>query len=116
MGPTNNWMHSLTSQVEVYLNDTLVTPSTNTYPFLAYIETLLSYGTEAKETQLTSKMRHKETGGNMGAVNVDTSNAINEGLAIVHHGESVVEIMGRLHVDLFLQDRFLINGVSVKTC
>ena len=116
MGPTNNWLHSLFSQVEVYLNDTLVTPSTNTYPFRAYIKTLLSYGTKAKEMQLTSKMRHKETAGNMGAVNVDTSNAINEGLAIIHHGESVVEIMGRLHVDLFLQDRFLINGVSVKTC
>ena len=26
----------------------------------------------------------------------------------------VVETMGRLHVDLFLQDRFLLNGVSVK--
>ena len=26
----------------------------------------------------------------------------------------VVEMMGRLHVDLFLQDRFLLNGVSVK--
>ena len=26
----------------------------------------------------------------------------------------VVEMMGRLHVDLFLQDRFLLTGVSVK--
>ena len=26
----------------------------------------------------------------------------------------VVEMMGRLHVDLFLQDRFLLKGVSVK--
>ena len=26
----------------------------------------------------------------------------------------IVEMMGRLHVDLFLQDRFLLNGVSVK--
>ena len=25
----------------------------------------------------------------------------------------IVEMMGRLHVDLFLQDRFLLNGVSV---
>ena len=30
-------------------------------------------------------------------------------------GESrIVEMMGRLHVDLFLQDKFLLNGVSVK--
>ena len=26
----------------------------------------------------------------------------------------IIEMMGRLHVDLFLQDRFLLNGVSVK--
>ena len=29
-------------------------------------------------------------------------------------GSRVVEMMGRLHVDLFMQDRFLINGVTVK--
>ena len=37
VGPVNNWLHSLFSQVDVYLNDILVTPSTNTYPFRAYI-------------------------------------------------------------------------------
>ena len=26
----------------------------------------------------------------------------------------VVDMMGRLHVDLFLQDKFLLNGVDVK--
>ena len=32
-----------------------------------------------------------------------------------HLAESrVVDMMGRLHVDLFLQDRFLLNGVDVK--
>ena len=32
-----------------------------------------------------------------------------------HIAESrIVEMMGRLHVDLFRQDRFLLNGVSVK--
>ena len=29
-------------------------------------------------------------------------------------GSRVVEMMGRLHADLFLQDIFLLNGVSVK--
>ena len=55
VGPVNKWLHSLFSQVDVYLNDTLVTPSTNTYPYRAYIETALSYGADAKETQLTSQ-------------------------------------------------------------
>ena len=38
----NNWLHSLFSQVDVYLNDTLVTLSSNTYPFRAYVDTMLS--------------------------------------------------------------------------
>ena len=29
-------------------------------------------------------------------------------------GSRVVEMMGRLHVDLFMQDRFLLNGVTVR--
>ena len=39
VGPVNNWLHSLFSQVDVYLNGTLVTPSTNTYAYRAYMRT-----------------------------------------------------------------------------
>lgn len=42
----------MSNQVDIYLNDTLVNPSTITYSFRAYVEMLLSYGTEAKETTL----------------------------------------------------------------
>ena len=42
LGPVNNWMRLLFSQVDVSLNGTLVTPSSNTYAHRAYIETLLS--------------------------------------------------------------------------
>ena len=45
--PVNNWLHSLFCQVDASMNGTLVTPSTSTYPYRAYIETLLSYGAEA---------------------------------------------------------------------
>ena len=41
--PTNLWLHSLFTQVDILLNGTLVTPSENTYPYKAYLETLLSY-------------------------------------------------------------------------
>ena len=114
VAPVNNWLHSLFSQVDVYLNDTLVTPSSNTYPFRAYVDTLLSYGAEAKTTQLTSQLWYKDTAGHMDATIADGGNT---GLVERrrHISESrVVEMMGRLHVDLFLQDRFILNGVSVK--
>ena len=56
VAPVNNWLHSLFSQVDLYINDTLVTPSSITYPFRAYVETLVSYGAEANKTQLTSQL------------------------------------------------------------
>ena len=117
VAPVNNWLHSLFSQVDVYLNGTLVTPSTNTYPYCAYIETLLSYGSEAKETQLTSQLWYKDTAGRMDAVNIVDEDVMNRGLVSrrAHVTQSrVVDMMGRLHVDLFLQDRYLLNGVDVK--
>ena len=114
VAPVNNWLHSLFSQVDVYLNDTLVTPSSNTYPFRAYVDTVLSYGAEAKNTQLTSQLWYKDTAGHMDSTTVDGGNTgLDERRR--HISESrVVEMMGRLHVDLFLQDRFLLNGVNVK--
>ena len=114
VAPVNNWLHSLFSQMDVYLNDTLVTPSSNTYPFRAYVDTALSYGAEAKNTQLTSQLWYKDTAGHMDATTVDGGNT---GLIERqrHIAESrIVEMMGRLHIDLFLQDIFLLNGVSVK--
>ena len=63
LGPVNLLMHSLFSQVDVALNDKLVSSLTNTYAYRAYLETLLNYGKEAKEFQLTSVMWYKDTSG-----------------------------------------------------
>ena len=93
---------------------TLVTPSSNTYPFRAYVDTVLSYGDEAKNTQLISQLWYKDTAGHMDAKNVDGGNTgLDERRRYIAESR-IVEVMGRLHVNLFLLDRFLINGVSVK--
>ena len=114
VAPVNNWLHSLFSKVDLYLNDTLVTPSSNTYPFRAYVDTILNYGDEAKNTQLTSQLWYKDTAGHIDATNLDGGNTgLDERRRYIAESR-IVEMMGRLHVDLFLQDRFLLNGVSVK--
>src|SRR5215468_6828817 len=61
VGPINNWMHSLFSQVDVYLNHKLVTAQNNTYGYRAYIENLLNYGHDAKITHLTSVLYNEDT-------------------------------------------------------
>jgi len=39
VGPVNLFLHSLFSQVDISLNGTLITSSTNTYPYRAMIKT-----------------------------------------------------------------------------
>ena len=117
VGPMNNWLHSLFNQIDVYLNGMLVTPSNNTYAYRAYIEALLSYGTNVKVTQLTSQLYHKGTATHMDAVGIVDGAAANEGFVVRRATivrSWVVDIMGLLHVDLFVQHKFLINGVDVK--
>ena len=92
-------------------------PSTNTHAYRAYIETLLSYCTDAKVTQLTSQLLHKDTATQMDAVEIVDGVAANEWFVARRETivrSRVVDMMDRLHVDLFLQDKFLINGVDVK--
>src|SRR6266516_8169398 len=43
IAPCNLFLHSLFSEIDVKLNGTLISSSNNTYPYRAYIETLLSY-------------------------------------------------------------------------
>ena len=45
--PVNLLLHSMFSHVDILLNGTLISNSTNTYPYRAMLETLLSYGCDA---------------------------------------------------------------------
>ena len=61
VAPVNNFLHSLFKQVDVYLNGKQVTPAMGTYPYRAYIETLLNYDVSAKEYQFSSALYYKDT-------------------------------------------------------
>jgi len=117
VGPVNLFLHSLFSQVNISLNGTLITSSTNTYPYRAMIETLRSYGMDAKTSQLTSALYYKETAGNMDSVDFEDENDVNKGLAVRRHmarESRVIDMMGRLHADIFFQNRYMLNEVGVK--
>ena len=66
VGPANLFLHSLFSQVDISLNGTQMTASTNTYPYRAMLETILSYGEDAKKVAVDSGLvlrRHGRTHG-----------------------------------------------------
>ena len=116
IGPVNLLMHSLFSQVDVALNDKLVSSSTNTYAYWAYLETLLNYRKEAKESQLTSVVWYKDTAGKMDE-RVVVEAGENKGLvkrASLTKSSKVMDMMGRIHSDIFFPEKLPMNGIGVR--
>ena len=119
VGPANLFLHSLFNQVDVSLNERLITSSTPTYPFRAIIETLLSYGHDAKKSQLSSALYYKDTAGKMDVVDptVEEDEDANVGLKsryALTQRSRVVDMIGRIHSDIFFQNKYLLNGVNMK--
>ena len=118
VGPVNLFLHSLFSQVDVSLNERLISPSTNTYPYRAMIETLLNYGEDAKASQLSMAMFYKDTPGKMDVVNpVAEHDDTNMGLKARYEftkGSDTVDMTGPIQSDIFFQDRLLLNGVNLR--
>ena len=117
VAPTNLFLHTLFSDVDLMLNDRLITPSNNTYNYRAMFESLLTYGPEAKESQLTSSLFYKDTAGHMDDSNPLSQNATNEGLKKRHaftKTSQSVDMMGTLHLDLMFQERLLLGGIDIK--
>ena len=71
VGGVNLFLHSLFQQVDVSLSDLQVSQLAETYANRAYIESLLSYGPQAKTSQLTAALYYKDTAGNMDRPNPD---------------------------------------------
>ena len=53
IAPECNFLHTLWSQIDVYLNGSLVMQSNNNYLYQVHIENLLSFEQEAKTSQLS---------------------------------------------------------------
>ena len=117
VAPVNLLLHSIFSEVDLKLNDTLVSSTNNTYAYRSYIETLLSYGPAAKLSQLTSSMYYKDVAGSMEEADPHDANALNIGMkkrhALINAGR-VVDLLGCIHSDLFFQEKYLPSDVGLR--
>ena len=111
VGCVNGLMHALFNQVVVKLNDTMVSENNNTYHYRAHLENLLSFGTEAKQNQLSAALWFKDTAGHMD--DIAAANAGNVKRKEYIAESKTVQLMGRIHSDMFMQNRYLVNGVDL---
>jgi hypothetical protein len=116
VGPVNLFLHSMFSQVDISLNERIISSSNNTYPYRAMIEKLLNHGYDTKTSQLSSELFFKDTAGRMNTFDVTDDNP-NEGFnkrAEMFKLSASVDMIGRLHLDIFHQERLLLNMVDMK--
>ena len=114
VAPVNNFLHSLFNQIDIYFNQKPISAPNNTYPYRAYIESLLNYGPAAKQSHLTTALWYSDTAGEMDSL---PGTGKNQGLKTRQHfilGGKTVDLLGHLHCDIFNQDKLLINGVEMK--
>jgi len=83
------------------------------------LETLLSYGSDAKASQLTSEMYYKYDAGRMDAFRIreDAGQLPNTGhFARRAHAKlsNEFDMIGRIHADIFFQERYVLNEVGIK--
>ena len=137
--PVNDLLNSLWSNVELYLNDRLISHSNNMHGYLSMFSHLIHDSEESLESERTMRLIYKDTPGQMNSVNANVPNwkqkiagfdFTNEGNALVNednvsnHGlyqrypytnsSKTVELMGPLRIDMFEQDRYLPNGIDIK--
>jgi hypothetical protein len=103
----------------VSFNGTIITNSSNTYPYRAYIENLLSYGPAAKKSQLTAALFYQDEAGKMDKADPLAGAAADRNSALTTRAlftseSKELDMMGRIHSDIFFQQRYMLNEVNTK--
>lgn len=105
VAPVNQLLHSAFQQVNLYINDTKVTPPSTFYAQRAMIETILLFGKEVNKTQNIAAGYFNDTDNSIAmSTTGDSSYAKRARLAL---GSKEFELMGRPRLDLFHQHKYL---------
>lgn len=99
--PVNNFFSSLFQQIDLYLNNTLVTSATNLYHYRAFFDNLFYQSEEAKKTFMYSYFWNENDGERKARIKP------------IFDGKTI-KLIGPLHLDLCQQERLLLNMVDVN--
>ena len=113
---TNNFLHSLFSQCSLTLNGTTITKTTELYQYRSYLETLLTYGSDAATSHLTNGFWYLETG-DLQTCDPTKAESRNTGFisrwTLVKQSKEV-QLLGRLHSDICSVFPYLLPGVELQ--
>ena len=106
VAPINLILHSIFSDLEVKLNETVISTCGGLYPYRCYIETLLSFGSDAKSSQLQASGYAADVAGHFDETDPMGAAAQNRGL--------IKDLCGKLHFDLSYQDKLIPSDVGLR--
>jgi len=83
------------------------------------LETLLSYGEDAKKSQLTSELFYKDDSGRIKETIVEEAGGRVPNCGLQKRREFVArsrefDMIGRIHGDIFFQERYILNEVGMR--
>jgi hypothetical protein len=112
----NNFLHTLFSQCNIALNGANITQSGDLYNYRAYLETLLTYGSDAATSHLTNGYWYVDVG-DMLPCDPTKEDSSNKGFILrwerMKQGKEI-EMYGRIHSDICNVPKFLLPGVSLQ--
>ena len=94
----------------------LTSSATNTYAHCSILDMLLNYDKEVAESQLGCGLFCKDTAGQMEEMDITAHPVLNTDLGMRSEWtktSKTVELQGRIHSDLFNQEKLILNGVDL---
>ncbi len=107
VGPVNNWMNALFKEAVMTLNGTHIAHFN--YAYKSDIEIKTSFGEAAKKTHLSSLLWFKDTN-DLDSLTTNTGFVARQAYTVE---SKVVDMCGKLHLDITNQDKYLPNGVDM---
>lgn len=138
VGPINDIFNGLWDNVELFLNDRLVSHSTNTHGYTSILSHYIHDSEESLHSERSMRLIYKDTAAQLDATNAKTPNAVEaiQGFDLKEDGSGVIDtdvgnhglhrrylhsrlsqdvtVIGVPRIDFFEQVRYLPSGISVK--
>jgi hypothetical protein len=103
--PVQYFLHSIFSQCDIRIGDKEVTLAPQTYHYRAYLEALLGFSKQAKNSYMRASMWTK--------TRAERNDIIRPEVETSKEGR-YFQLMGRLHTDLTFQDKSILGGTEIR--
>jgi hypothetical protein len=118
LGFVNNMLHSLFKQVQVKISNTEVENTNSLYSYRAYIENLLCYDSEAKDTFLRNEGWVSDEADKFENVNLTGTTLTNSGLLTRRQmyvdQAGTITCKGKIKSDIFNINRYMLPSVNIQ--